>query len=200
MRIETRWLGLTLLGVMLSQSGFADEAPMGSSSASSAQQQKEDLNSLLERVVGSPRKQFLVAEYVSPHVVTGPLEKGPIPYALFLTILRDNGLAVVVSDKAVSVINEANVRQYAMPTIISLDEKYPDDQWVTYLLRVKTISAAQLVPVLRPLLPQNAQMASAGEQNTLLIVDRYANIRRAVEIVGALDKPGSSDKQPAKQP
>jgi len=49
------------------------------------------------------------------------------------------------------------------------------------------VPAAQLVPILRPLLPQYAHLAALPYENTLLIVDRYANVKRIEAIVKALD-------------
>jgi general secretion pathway protein D len=53
---------------------------------------------------------------------------------------------------------------------------------------MNTMSAPQVVPILRPLLPQYAHLAALPEQNVLVIVDRYANVKRLTEIVLALDK------------
>jgi general secretion pathway protein D len=67
-------------------------------------------------------------------------------------------------------------------------------EWVTRVITVRKISAAQLVPVLRPLMPQTAHMAASvagpdGEKLTkLIVVDRYANVRRISQIVDELDR------------
>ena len=56
------------------------------------------------------------------------------------------------------------------------------------MIRVKSIPSAQVVPILRSLLPQSAHLAAFSCTNELLIVDTYANVRRIEGIVAAMDK------------
>jgi general secretion pathway protein D len=144
---------------------------------------------LLDRLVGSPRKTVLMEREGFTFLVTGTLDRGPVTYSTFLTILRLNGLTAVVTESAVVIMPDASIRNQAIPTITTLNEKLPDDQWVTYLLRVQHISAAQLVPILRPLMPQQGHMAAFPEQNALLLVDRFSNIRRLAGLIKSLDSP-----------
>jgi general secretion pathway protein D len=122
-------------------------------------------------------------------LVTGTLDRGPVTYSTFLTILRLNGLTAVVTESAVVIVPDASIRQQAIATITTLSEKLPDDQWVTFLVRVQHVSAAQLVPILRPLMPQSGHMAAFPEQNTLLLVDRFSNVRRLAGLIRTLDLP-----------
>jgi len=61
-------------------------------------------------------------------------------------------------------------------------------EYVTRLIRVRSIPATQLVPILRSLLPQNAHLAAVSCTNELIIVDTYANVRRIESVVAAMDK------------
>jgi general secretion pathway protein D len=144
---------------------------------------------LLDRLVGSPRKTVLMEREGFNFLVTGTLDRGPVTYSTFLTILRLNGLTAVVTESVVVIVPDASIRNQAIPTITTVNEKLPDDQWVTYLLRVQHISAAQLVPILRPLMPQQGHMAAYPEQNALLLVDRFSNIRRLAGLIRSLDSP-----------
>lgn len=144
---------------------------------------------LLDRLVGIPRKTVLMEREGFTFLVTGTLDRGPVTYSTFLTILRLNGLTAVVTESAVVIVPDASIRNQAIPTITTLNEKLPDDQWVTYLLRVQHISAAQLVPILRPMMPQSGHMAAFPERNTLLFVDRFSNVRRLAGLVKSLDSP-----------
>jgi len=63
--------------------------------------------------------------------------------------------------------------------------------------------ASMLVPVLRPLLPQQAHMVAMPCTNTLLLVDTFANVKRVEKIVSAMDtgeafKPEKCGWSPAK--
>jgi general secretion pathway protein D len=67
------------------------------------------------------------------------------------------------------------------------------DEVVTQVVAVRNISAAQLVPVLRPLMPQNAQLASVNGANMLIISDRAGNVSRLMRIIARIDQTGSND-------
>lgn len=59
---------------------------------------------------------------------------------------------------------------------------------VTTVLPLKSISAGQFVPILRPLMPQTAHLAAAIDRNALVIVDRADNVHRIAEMAKALDR------------
>jgi general secretion pathway protein D len=84
------------------------------------------------------------------------------------------------------VIPDANVRQMPLP-LMTGKESYSDGEYVNRLIVVKNAPAAQLVPILRPLLQQSAHLVAFPCKNTLLMVDTYANVKRIEQIVRALD-------------
>lgn len=63
---------------------------------------------------------------------------------------------------------------------------------------VKNISAAQLVPILRPLVPVWGHLAALPDRNALILVDRSGNVRRLVEIIKILENlPKAPEVAPA---
>ena len=52
------------------------------------------------------------------------------------------------------------------------------DEYVTQVLALQNVSAAQLVPILRPLVPQQGHLAAYPPGNMLIVTDEAANIRR----------------------
>jgi general secretion pathway protein D len=81
------------------------------------------------------------------------------------------------------------VRFYPTPFANTDDPNVPADEWRTRVVQVTNVEAAQFVPILRPLLPVSAHLAAFPGSNQLVIMDRYANLKRITEIVRALDKP-----------
>jgi general secretion pathway protein D len=69
------------------------------------------------------------------------------------------------------------------------DTSIAADEWVTRVLTTTNIGAPQLIPILRPLLPQGAHLAAHADTNRLIVMDRYANVQRITAIVRALDVP-----------
>jgi general secretion pathway protein D len=84
-------------------------------------------------------------------------------------------------------VNE--LRFFPAPIANEDDPKIAADEWRTRVLTLQNVEAANLVPILRPLLPQSAHLAAFPPSNQLLIVDRYANLKRITEIVRTMDRP-----------
>ncbi len=59
---------------------------------------------------------------------------------------------------------------------------------MTLLVRPKNACAPQLVPVLRPLMPQRAHMAADTQSGTIILNDSAGNVRRIADIIEKLDR------------
>jgi general secretion pathway protein D len=112
-----------------------------------------------------------------------------VDYPVLLSVLRANGLAAVESEGRVNIVREAEVRYLPAPIVQTDDASIAADEWVTRVLTTTNIGATQLVPILRPLLPQAAHLAAHADTNRLIVMDRYANVQRITAIVRALDVP-----------
>ncbi len=64
------------------------------------------------------------------------------------------------------------------------------DEIVTQVVAVKNVSAAQLVPILRPLIPQYGHLAAYPSSNMLIISDRASNVNRMMRIIQRIDQQG----------
>ncbi len=146
------------------------------------------LEPLLERVGRAASKRFLIDSHVNPQIYLGSVAANDVTYPLLLSILRSNNLATVEIEDRVNVIPVGEVRFYPAPIANEDDPKIAADEWRTRVLTLTNIEAAQLVPILRPLLPQAAHLAAFPPSNQLLIVDRYANLKRITEIVHSMDR------------
>ena len=67
------------------------------------------------------------------------------------------------------------------------------DEIVTQVIAVKNVSAAQLVPILRPLIPQYGHLAAYPASNMLIISDRASNVNRMMRIIERIDQTGDED-------
>jgi general secretion pathway protein D len=63
-----------------------------------------------------------------------------------------------------------------------------NDEYVTQVIRLENVSAAKLIPVLRPLVPQQAHMAAYAPSNAIIISDIRANIDRIAKIIDRMDR------------
>jgi len=61
------------------------------------------------------------------------------------------------------------------------------DQAVTVVVPLENVNAAQLVPVLRPLVPPQGHLAAYAATNVLILSDRAANVERLQRIIERVD-------------
>ncbi len=148
-----------------------------------------ELAPVLERVERDSNKRFLVDGTVGPRIYLAGVAASDIDYPILLSVLRANGLAAVEIQGRVNIVRESEVRFLPAPIVQGEDASIAADEWITRVLTTTNIEAAQLVPILRPLLPQAAHLAAHGTTNRLIVMDRYANVQRITEIVRALDVP-----------
>src|SRR3546814_12128094 len=64
------------------------------------------------------------------------------------------------------------------------------DSVVTRVIAVRQVPAAELVALLRPLVPTTAQLAAQG--NSLVITDRAANVERLQRLIARIDTPSNT--------
>jgi general secretion pathway protein D len=145
------------------------------------------LAELLDDVGRKANKQFLLDARVPSRVVVGTVDVKRVTYPMLLTILKNNGFAAVPGPGVVNIVPTANVRTYASPLVNKDDGSIADDEWVTRVIPVKQTEAAQLVPILRALLPVEAHLAAMSPSRSIVMVDRYANVKRITAIVQELD-------------
>ncbi len=189
----TRFASVVAL-LALTGAAYAQSSPSPSPTSSPSE------NASTERVEnGVPVSRFIVSvakktgkKFVIDPKVHGEIEligadDSNISYSDLLTILHTNGLtAVEYGGGYVSVIPEAAVRQAPLP-VLSGKETRPDAQFVTRVISVKNVPAAQLVPILRPMLPQVGHLAALPCVNKLIIVDTDGNVRRIESVIDSLD-------------
>jgi len=89
-------------------------------------------------------------------------------------------------------VPDATARQSSIPTATS-GSPGRGDELVTRVVRIDYVSATQLVPILRPLIPQQGHMAAFPSSNVLIVSDRAENIARIMKLIRRIDRPGNDD-------
>ena len=139
-----------------------------------------------------------VADVTGTTIVIDPAVKGKVKvvsskpvsraelYDLFLSILDVHGYTAVRSGEVVRVIPNKNAR--SAPVDVISGTSVINDEYVTQVIRLDNVSAAKLIPVLRPLVPQQAHMAAYAPSNAIIISDIRANIDRIAKIIDRMDQ------------
>lgn len=145
-----------------------------------------DIRKIVEAVGEVTGKTFILDPRVTAKVTI--LSKTPMSpeafYEAFLSILQVHGYIAITTGDVVKIIPDATARQHPNPP--TTDGAAADDM-VTQVIQVHNIGAAQLVPILRPLIPQYGHLAAHPGSNMLIISDRASNVKRMINIIRRID-------------
>lgn len=153
-----------------------------------------DISSLIATVSEVTGKNFIVDPRVKGKVTvvsSRPMSPAGV-YATFLAVLQVQGFAAVPAGQAIKIVPETNARtDGGVPN--GSGSGLPIDDVVTHVYQVENISAAQLVPILRPLIPQWGHLAAYPSSNMLIISDRAANVVRLEQLIKQMDQTGDRE-------
>lgn len=151
-----------------------------------------DISNLIQMVSEVTKKNFVVDERVKGKVTvisSTPMNEKEL-YQTFISILSVHGFTAIPSGKVVKILPE---------TLGKSDSSRVErteagtDEIVTQVVEVKHVNTGQLIPILRPLVPQEGHLAASPDNNLIIISDRAANVARMVEIIHRIDKHEVSD-------
>lgn len=108
-------------------------------------------------------------------------------YQVFLSVLKVHGFAAIPGNNVTKIVPQVGAKQDAIRTATTRDSG-EGDEFVTRVIDVKYVNAAQLVPILRPLVPQQGHLAAYPASNVLVISDSAGNIKRLVKIIRRIDQ------------
>ena len=152
-----------------------------------------DIRQIVEAVGAVTDKNFIIDPRVNAKVTmlsTTPMSPEAF-YEAFLAILEVHQLAAMRSGDIIKIIPNATARQYAGP--LGTSNAAGADDIVTQVIQVQNVGAAQLVPILRPLIPQFGHLAAHPGSNMLIISDRAANVNRLINIIRRIDMSSDDD-------
>ncbi len=117
-----------------------------------------------------------------------------LAYAVFLSALRLQGFAAVEDDGIVKIVPEADAKLHPSPTFGPWEKgRAGGDRIETRVFTLKYESAAQMLPILRPLIAPSNTITAYQNSNTLVITDYANNLQRLEKIIDSIDQPSGSD-------
>ncbi|WP_019570488.1 type II secretion system secretin GspD [Thioalkalivibrio sp. ALE11] len=156
-----------------------------------------DIHNLIDLVAEETGTNFIVDPRVRGEVTvvsSRPVARDELK-GLFHEILEIHGFAATPADGGVRIVPDGRAKHEPTP-LLTPDADTPETHGaaiVTHIIEPRHVDATQLVPALRPLLPQGGHMAAAAESNTLLVSGTRNNIRRLQRIVERMDRPMDSE-------
>ncbi|HHJ14154.1 MAG TPA: type II secretion system protein GspD [Gammaproteobacteria bacterium] len=153
-----------------------------------------DINALIGTVAEVTGRNFIVDPRVKGKVtvISSRAMNSDEVYQVFLSILKVHGFAAVPSGEVIKIVPDVSAKQDSIPNASDANPG-KGDEMVTRVIQVDNVAAAQLVPILRPLVPQQGHLAAYPTTNVLIISDRAENVSRLVSIIRRIDKVSDSE-------
>ncbi len=155
-----------------------------------------DITQIAEAVAAATGKNFIIDPRVRAQVTmlsATPMSPAAF-YEAFLSILQVYGFIAVPAGDVIKILPDANARQ--IPALDLPDHvSATSDEIVTQVLDVKNVSAPQLVPILRPMIPQYGHLVAYPAGNILIITDHASNVNRMMRIIRRIDQVGNQDPE-----
>ncbi|WP_339905814.1 type II secretion system secretin GspD [Pseudomonas guineae] len=166
--------------------------------APSASQQEEswtinlkgaDIREFIDQVAQISGQTFVIDPRVKGQVSVvsnSPLTLSEV-YQLFLSVMATHGFSVITQGDQARIVPNAEAKADA-----DAGRNAPD-RLETRLIQVQHGSATELIPLIRPLVPQFGHLAAVSSANAIIISDRTANIERIEDLLRQLDQKGQND-------
>ncbi|HLB41274.1 MAG TPA: type II secretion system secretin GspD [Gammaproteobacteria bacterium] len=158
--------------------------------------QDADILSVINEVSQETGKNFVVDPRVNGKislVSSQPLRKEEV-YQVFLSVLGLLGYSAIPSGHVIKIVPNMESGEQAT-TIAGKQLPGKGDEVVVRVVALENISATQLMPIIRPMLPQWSNVATYSPGNVLILLGRAANLERIIKVIQDVDKAANNGIQ-----
>jgi general secretion pathway protein D len=156
--------------------------------------QDADILSVINEVSLETGKNFVVDPRVSGKislVSSKPIKPNEV-YQVFLSVLGMLGYSAIASGNIVKIVPNMESGEFATH-IASNKSPGQGDEVVVRVIPLENVSAVQLLPVVRPMLPQWSNISAYSPGNVLIIMGHAGNLQRIVNVIQNIDATSSSN-------
>ncbi|NRA43160.1 MAG: type II secretion system secretin GspD, partial [Pseudomonadales bacterium] len=108
-------------------------------------------------------------------------------YDLFLSVLHTHSYSAIKNGNILRIIPNKSARSSS--TEVKVKKPQTENQaYITQIIELKNVNATKLIPVLRPLVPQQGHMAAYADANAIIVTDTADNVQKIYNIIENLDK------------
>jgi general secretion pathway protein D len=184
-RLRARWISGLLL-VIITRPLLAQDNQLFTPNF-----RETDIQQVIE-VVATVTGRTIIADQRARGMVITLYRQQPMTadelWQTFLQMLQINALVAVESQGIWRIVPEATLRTEASTIGGGVGAEV-----VTTTITVENVPPAQLVPILRPMMSQSAQLGGVQGTNMLILVDRADNTARILDIVRQIDRANAQD-------
>lgn len=157
--------------------------------------QDADILSVINEVSLETGKNFVVDPRVNGKIslVSSKPIKPEEVYDIFLSILELLGYSAIPSDNNVVKIIPNTESGESATKVASAMNPGRSGEVVVRVIPLENVSANQLIPIIRPMLPQWSNVAAYSPGNVIILLGRAANIQRIIKVIRNIDKSSEND-------
>ncbi|MEQ8857837.1 MAG: type II secretion system secretin GspD [Pseudomonadales bacterium] len=178
---------------LFAPSGFVHAQQNGAPQTWKINIKNADLNEFVVQVAEITGKTFVVDPRIKGNVTvisSTPMSADTV-YELFLSVLRVHNWTAVPSGGVIRIQQMQTAKQ--SPGVAGSLSTIPPEELVTRVVSAQNVESAELVKILRPLIPQYGHIAAVANPNVVIISDHADNIVRLMEIVQQIDVADEED-------
>jgi general secretion pathway protein D len=195
MKTRARFAAAVLAGLLMLTLSIAtplSRAQAQSAAGSQAQTwtiniKNADLNEFIAQVAEITGRTFVVDPRIKGNVTvisSTPMTADAV-YELFLSVLRVHNWTAVPAGGVMRIQQNATAKQ--SPGAAGALSRMPAEELVTRVVAAQNVQSAELVKILRPLIPQYGHIAAVDNPNVVIISDHADNILRMMQIIEQID-------------
>lgn len=158
--------------------------------------QDADILSVINEVSQETGKNFIVDPRVSGKITlvsSKPLKPNDV-YQVFLSILSMLGYSAIPTGNVVKIVPNMESGEQVSKLVRRLAPG-KGDEVVVRVVALENISATQMIPVLRPMLPQWSNIAAYTPGNILILIGRANTLSRIVSVIEEVDSQANNNIQ-----
>jgi general secretion pathway protein D len=148
-----------------------------------------DIRAVIAEVSRVTSKNFIIDPRVQGKisiVSSTPISDKEL-YQVFLSMLQISGYATIPSGNVIKIVPNIDAKTLS-PDLLDQPPSSPrGDEMMVAVVAVHYVPAEQLVPVLRPLMPQWSSVSAYIPSNMLILSGRANNIKQMVRIIRQVD-------------
>ena len=151
--------------------------------------QDVDLAVLVKFIGEITGKNFVMDERVQGKVtVVSPTKiTAEEAYQVFQAVLQVKGFTTVPSGAAARIIPTKDAKETSLRTLTEAGGRLPSEEYVTRLVPLSQVDAADIGTVLQPLVSKDGLISAYPQTNSLIIIDSAANLDRLARMIAELD-------------
>lgn len=148
-----------------------------------------DIRAVIAEVSRVTGKNFLIDPRVQGKISiisSTPMENKEL-YQVFLSMLQVSGFSAIPSGDVIKIIPNIDARTQSPDSTSHLMSPPRGDDMMVQVIPVQYVPSEQLVPVLRPLMPQWSSVSAYAPSNMLILSGRANNIKELANIIKQVD-------------